>query len=332
MFILWKAGIGEYFSANPVIAAQMQVGSRVVTRYNQAAAQEIVYNQNNLAIDHDISRDINHLLLKTFDEIQSPEARLFFNADKMLGYVEDFVLAYKLMYKDKRLVESFEGMEEFVNFVFGDDGLLKIQQLRIEDFDDFVINATERLMEKVMNPGDLSIQQQYVARLNGYRDKSGSVLFPKVDEIVDVSKRIKPVFNKAKEVLLSQETGEDTGEKEMNVVKRLLMMDEDDVIRLAGFDKNQLKIELEWSQDFAMNISDIGKARHLEENFVPGGIDLKVKKAGLDIERVGQGVKIKFNPAMIAEFQRGKFSGVVANIIRIIPLLSILPILGLQTS
>jgi phosphoglycerate kinase len=64
----------------------------------------------------------------------------------------------------------------------------------------------------------------------------------------------------------------------------------------------------------------------------PGGIDLNAKNMGLDIFKEGQGVEMKFNPAMVAEFQRGDFSGIVANIIRIVPIKSALPMMGLEAS
>jgi len=59
-----------------------------------------------------------------------------------------------------------------------------------------------------------------------------------------------------------------------------------------------------------------------------GGISLNAKNMGLDITKEGQGIDMKFDPAMIAEFQRGDFSGIVPVIIRITPLRSALPLLG----
>ncbi len=71
-----------------------------------------------------------------------------------------------------------------------------------------------------------------------------------------------------------------------------------------------------------------------------GGIDLNAKNMGLDITKDAQGVAVKFpargwsafggNPAMVAEFQKGDFSGVIPVILRITPLNSVLPILGLE--
>jgi len=62
----------------------------------------------------------------------------------------------------------------------------------------------------------------------------------------------------------------------------------------------------------------------------PGGIDLNAKNMSLDI--TGNGIEMKFDPAMVAEFRRGNFSGIVANIIRITPIKSPLPMMGLETS
>jgi len=63
----------------------------------------------------------------------------------------------------------------------------------------------------------------------------------------------------------------------------------------------------------------------------PGGIDLNAKNMGLDIAKDGNGIEMKFDPAMITEFQEGNFSGVQGIILRIIPIQSPLPILGLDT-
>ncbi|MBF0489072.1 MAG: hypothetical protein HQL15_00455 [Candidatus Omnitrophica bacterium] len=60
----------------------------------------------------------------------------------------------------------------------------------------------------------------------------------------------------------------------------------------------------------------------------PGGIDLNAKNMSLDI--AGNGIEMKFDPAMVAEFQHGDFLGIVPVVIRITPITSALPILGLE--
>jgi len=62
----------------------------------------------------------------------------------------------------------------------------------------------------------------------------------------------------------------------------------------------------------------------------PGGIDLNAKNMSLDI--AGNGIEMKFDPAMVAEFRHGNFSGIVANIIHIIPIKSALPMMGLASA
>jgi hypothetical protein len=64
----------------------------------------------------------------------------------------------------------------------------------------------------------------------------------------------------------------------------------------------------------------------------PGGIDLNAKNLSWDIAKDSKGIDMKFDPAMIAEFQRGDFSGIVPVIISIKPIASALPILGLAGS
>ena len=62
-----------------------------------------------------------------------------------------------------------------------------------------------------------------------------------------------------------------------------------------------------------------------------GGIDLNAKNMGLDVAKDGKGIQMKLDPAMIAEFQRGDFSGVVPVIIQIVPIQNPLATLGLNT-
>ena len=50
-----------------------------------------------------------------------------------------------------------------------------------------------------------------------------------------------------------------------------------------------------------------------------GGIDLNGKKMGLDVVRDDKGVEMKIDPAMIAEFQKGDFTGVEGVILKITP-------------
>ncbi|MBF0619902.1 MAG: hypothetical protein HQL19_07025 [Candidatus Omnitrophica bacterium] len=63
-----------------------------------------------------------------------------------------------------------------------------------------------------------------------------------------------------------------------------------------------------------------------------GGIDLNAKNMGLDVRKEGRGIEMKFEPDMVAEFQKGNFAGVEGIIFRIVPIQSPLPILGLETT
>ncbi|MEI8012987.1 MAG: hypothetical protein WCI27_11020, partial [Candidatus Omnitrophota bacterium] len=69
-----------------------------------------------------------------------------------------------------------------------------------------------------------------------------------------------------------------------------------------------------------------------DKAMTPGGIDLNARNMGLDVDKDGKGVDMKFDPAMIAEFQQGNFTGVEGIILRIVPLQSPLPILGLDAN
>ena len=59
----------------------------------------------------------------------------------------------------------------------------------------------------------------------------------------------------------------------------------------------------------------------------PGGIDLN--SGHLKMEISGEKVNITFDPAMIAQFRRGDFSGVQIQILDVVPI-SLMPLLGLK--
>jgi len=67
------------------------------------------------------------------------------------------------------------------------------------------------------------------------------------------------------------------------------------------------------------------------KEFKYGGIDFNAKNMGLDISKEGSEIEMEFDPAMIADFQKGNFAGLEGIILRIIPIQSPLPILGLDT-
>ncbi len=58
-----------------------------------------------------------------------------------------------------------------------------------------------------------------------------------------------------------------------------------------------------------------------------GGIDLNSRN--LNMESEGQKVNIAFDPAMIAQFRRGDFSGVRIQILDVVPV-NLMPLLGLK--
>jgi hypothetical protein len=62
----------------------------------------------------------------------------------------------------------------------------------------------------------------------------------------------------------------------------------------------------------------------------PGGIDLNAKKMGLDVEKQGDGALMTFDPAMLQKFRSGNFTGLVPVILKVTPIASPLPILGLS--
>ena len=63
---------------------------------------------------------------------------------------------------------------------------------------------------------------------------------------------------------------------------------------------------------------------------VDGGIDLNGKNLALDVTREGKGIELKLDPAMVARFECGDFTGVVPVILKVTPLSSPLPLLGMS--
>jgi 6-phosphogluconolactonase/glucosamine-6-phosphate isomerase/deaminase len=74
------------------------------------------------------------------------------------------------------------------------------------------------------------------------------------------------------------------------------------------------------------------KADNAQAAKAPGGIDLNAANMALAISKDGQGVSVKFDPVLAAEFRRGDFSGIIPVILRITPIASALPVMGLETS
>jgi hypothetical protein len=63
------------------------------------------------------------------------------------------------------------------------------------------------------------------------------------------------------------------------------------------------------------------------DSAMPGGIDLNAKH--LKMESEGDKVNWSFDPAMIAQFKRGDFSGVQIRIFDVVPV-DIMPLMGLK--
>ena len=84
-------------------------------------------------------------------------------------------------------------------------------------------------------------------------------------------------------------------------------------------------------QDVEKLISTDPSQLPLDKNFnvVDGGIDLNAKKMDLDVAKDGKGVEMKFDPAMVAEFRKGDFTGVEGVVLKIVPIENPLALLGL---
>jgi|GEM_PF-3193177 len=63
-----------------------------------------------------------------------------------------------------------------------------------------------------------------------------------------------------------------------------------------------------------------------------GGIELNANKMGLNVSRDGKGVQMKFDPAMVAQFQKGDFTGIVPVILNITPIANPSAMLGMAAT
>ncbi|MBI4309024.1 MAG: hypothetical protein HY591_01700 [Candidatus Omnitrophica bacterium] len=99
---------------------------------------------------------------------------------------------------------------------------------------------------------------------------------------------------------------------------------------LLRFVDRNFEARLLTPEEFKIISDQVTRKEDQSMTVVHGGIDLNAKKMGLDVDQEGKSVQVKFDAAMMAEFQQGNFTGVRAVIRRIVPIASPLPILGLE--
>ena len=84
------------------------------------------------------------------------------------------------------------------------------------------------------------------------------------------------------------------------------------------------------TQDWGEIVVSVADRAENHKNLVDGGIDINGKNLTLDVTREGKGIEMKLDPAMVARFERGDFTGVVPVILKVTPLASPLPLLGMS--
>ena len=245
--------VKKYFTAYEEASVEAVVGTEKRTRFNQPLAQAEVYRAGGIDLPDDIREDIENMILKRGDLIKTVPASIFYLADTLLGYVEDFVLTYKITRNGRSLVEDFRGRDEFIKFIFGvDDGGIDrfkedLDALEAADCDEFIIRRTLELMERVVDPDALEIAAPSLRRLQAYRDRFEEALFPAVDGLIRLDRTIEPVFEEAVRVLKREKPdGMTEREKEKEVFKELLQMTEQDLIELSGSDLSDLQLSFSW--------------------------------------------------------------------------------------
>ncbi|MBF0511724.1 MAG: hypothetical protein HQL13_05270 [Candidatus Omnitrophica bacterium] len=102
------------------------------------------------------------------------------------------------------------------------------------------------------------------------------------------------------------------------------------IAALEGFsvmNSTTQEISEEQFKGFQDNINNAKRADGRQDFAMPGGIALNARNMGLDVQ--GHGVAMIFNPAMMAQFRKGDFTGIEGVILQIALLASSLPIFGL---
>ncbi|MFC1599151.1 HAD family hydrolase, partial [Candidatus Omnitrophota bacterium] len=247
-------------------------------RYNQPFVQDIIYQQSGITVPEAVRDDLNRYLLNNLDEVAGSEARIFFLADKILGFVEDFVLTYKLQHNGRSIVDDFEGRDEFLGFVFGSKNMTEIDALAIEDFDEFVVRTSLALMRRVVDAESLKVKEDAQARLTQYRKKYEEVLFPRVAEI-GAAEKARSIFAGAVGALLArQPAGLSDAEKERNVFEKLLSLTEQQVLELSGLEQEEAFPEFTWSQAIPVTSESVTEIVFASVHFT---IDLTKLVSGL---------------------------------------------------
>lgn len=245
-----ERGIEKNFPNMPDVTADIPDGLSVKKGFNQGLAQTIQYGRLGINVPANLQSDVNELLLKRLEKINSPEARLFYIADKMLGYTEDFVLTYKLRHNGERVSENFKDRDEFLDYVFGPNALEAIDNLKLEDFDEYVIEATLKLMQRTVDIETLSIKPNALELLNGYRENGfNKVLFRKVAQIVRADETMQPMFKTVVTKLVADQTNGDAASKERNAFNRLLELTEEEMIAMSEFPRINLPPAFTWNND-----------------------------------------------------------------------------------
>lgn len=78
-----------------------------------------------------------------------------------------------------------------------------------------------------------------------------------------------------------------------------------------------------------MTGSDARIRPNRDQAMTPGGIDLSTENMATKI--FGEGVDVRFDPAMIQQFKRGDFTGVRPVILRVTPIQNVLPLFGMSS-
>ncbi|MFH1846587.1 MAG: hypothetical protein ABH869_03430 [Candidatus Omnitrophota bacterium] len=271
--------IKKYFSDYKELETQIQKGQKLRPAFNQSLAQEIIYKNMDMELSPEIKEDMVASINKQPEKIKISEARLDYLADTVMGCVEDFIFSYKMEYKGERLVSDFSDMDKFIIFLLeGEDNWAEERTGRISYFKDLldalpiefykplIKSLTLNLMDKIVDLETLSFNEHGFKQLMKYRESFETKLFPAIDGIVDLDNTMAVIFRDAKEKLMREQAQDLSDlEKEKNVFEKMLILTEQEVIDLSGFDLSSIQTELTWFQKDVPSLSEQDIVREIKE-------------------------------------------------------------------
>jgi hypothetical protein len=190
------------------------------------------------------------------------------------------------------------------------------------------MTVAEALAQKISNiKGGKPVTGAQITQILGYANKSGHRFIEVKEEDRRKIRKMNKISVSGEKLVLdiaNIQFGLKLTPKQIDALSKNIVIEVVDPKLEEGIFEIKFKgLKAQQNEAMAVNTPVLSKS--------PGGIDLNARNMGLDIAKEGRGIDMTFDPALIAEFQRGDFSGIEPVIVRIVPISSALPVLGLDT-